>query len=108
MAEVRFTQDGKQYGYDPDKITTLEAIELKKMTSFTVTKWVEALQGGDAEAYRAFVWLARKRAGDTPEGRYSEFDFPLVDVLSSMEFDDEVEDPTPARTSKPRSRRTGR
>ena len=99
MAELRFTQDGNKYAFDPDTITTLEAIELKKMTGYTVPAWSEAMGEMDAEAFRALVWLARKRAGDTPPGRYSDFDFPLVEVAQSFEVDEEDEqDPTPAAT----------
>jgi hypothetical protein len=81
------------------------------MTGLTVPKWVEGMQAGDADAYRAFVWLARKRAGDQPEGRYSDFDFPLLGVLSTFETDEDEEpepDPTKAAASKPKSRRTAR
>lgn len=99
MAELRFIQDGTKYAFDPDTIRTVEAIELKKMTGYTVVQWSEALGEMDAEAFRALVWLARKRAGDTPEGRYSDFDFPLIEVAQSFEVDEEPEaDPTPAAT----------
>ena len=99
MSELRFTQGGTQYGFDPDTITVFEAIELKKLTGYTVPAWSEAMGVMDAEAFRALVWFARKRAGDLPPGRYSEFDFPLLEVANSFEVDDDEadpEDPTPA------------
>lgn len=109
MAEVRFTQDGKQYAYDYEKMGTLEAIELKKMTGWTVKQWVPELEEADAEAMRAFVWLARKKAGDLPDCKYSEFDFPLLEVMASFEADGPpTPDPTKGRTSRPRSRHTAR
>jgi hypothetical protein len=109
MPLLRFTQDDKPYEFDIDTITTLEAIELKKLTGLTVQKWAEGLEVVDAESFRAFVWFARKRAGDLPPGKYSEFDFPLLQVAATFDVeDDEADaDPTPARTSKPKSRRTG-
>lgn len=98
MAELRFTQDGTKYAFDPDTITTLEAIELKKLTGYTVATWAEAMGQMDAEAFRALVWLARGpiRANDRPDCRYSEFDFPLLEVAESFEVDEDEPDPTPA------------
>ena len=100
MAELRFVQDGTQYTFNPDKITTLQAIELKKLTGLTVMQWSEAMGTLDAEAFRALVWLARKQAGDLPEGRYSDFDFPFLEVANTFEVEgeDDDEDPTPAAT----------
>lgn len=108
MAEVRFTQDGRQWAFDVEKLTTLQAIELKKLTGMTVGEWGQGLDAGDAESYRALVWLSRKAAGDTPEGRYSEFDFPLLEVMASLESDEQPDPTTAGVTSLTRSRRTAR
>lgn len=108
MAKAQFVQDGKTYAWDVDDITTMQAIELKKMTGWTVPEWMQGLQSGDAEAFRAFVWLARKVAGDQPEGRYSDFDFPLIPLMDSFEVDEQPDPTRAAPASKPRSKRTGR
>lgn len=73
--------------FDDDKLTLVEAKLLYKFTK----KGVKALFGTDGnddpEKIQAMVWVARHRAGVTPN-RYSEIDFDLSE-LDMVELDED-------------------
>lgn len=114
MAEVSFQYDGKQLTYDPEKLSVLEGIELKKLTGYTYIEWAEEIQKFDPEAVRFIVWLALGRAGERPDVKYREFDFDMPSVLRTFESDEpEVQEadptqPRPNRASRRKSSPTAR
>ena len=113
MADVTFTFDGTRYAFDPNRMSVLEGIELKKFTGLTFMEWIGELEKFDAEAFRFLVWVSLCRDGKRPDGKYSAFDFDMAAVMGTFEVESdepEVEpDPTPARRpagSKKRSSST--
>ena len=109
---VRFEYEGDSYEFDPNRMSVLEGIELKKVTGYTFIEWVSELEKFDAEAFRYLLWLTLSRAGKRPSGRYSEFDFDMPSVMATFAVDEEPEaDPTPPRkvgASKKKSNPTAR
>jgi hypothetical protein len=87
---MRFTVDGVKYEMDQKRLRNTEAIALQKVTGMTVVQFYDALSESDATAVTALVWLVKQRAGE--QVRFSDLDFDLLEVMTSLESDPEDEE----------------
>ncbi len=94
--KATFTCNGVGYEFDFGTLSVSEAMVLKSIAGLGVLEWHESLAQMDAEAVRALVWIAARRAGAPIAGKYSEFDFDLLALAQSLEFGADAADPTVA------------
>jgi hypothetical protein len=92
---AKVTVDGQVYDYDPERMLNTEAIALQKVTGFTISEWLKALQKEDAFALTALVWLLWRRSGREVEFDEVEFDIGQLDIEDDKADEDEAPDPTP-------------
>ncbi|MGH8575347.1 MAG: hypothetical protein ACREXJ_00175 [Gammaproteobacteria bacterium] len=86
---LRFTHDGQEYEFDPDKLPLAEAIMVKKHTGMGMAPYMQGLRDVDPEAIQAMVFLAKRRAGE--KVKFEDIDFDLIELAGSLK-----RDPTPA------------
>jgi len=68
--------DAQAWDFDPMRILTTEAEAIETVTGLTYIQFGEALGNGSMKAFRALVWIMRKRHED-PMLKYRDVDFPI-------------------------------
>lgn len=80
-------------------MTELEAVE--KVTDLSLHEFAEGLRNGRVTAYRALVWVMRRRNGE-PELRYRDVDFPLGALRLKFEQPEPTDDDEDDEESGPK------
>jgi hypothetical protein len=78
--------DAQAWDFDPMRMLTTEAEAIETVTGLTYIQFGEALENGSMKAFRALVWIMRKRHED-PTLKYRDVDFPIGAL--TFEADDE-------------------
>jgi hypothetical protein len=68
--------DPQAWDFDPARMLTSEAEAIETVTEMTYLEFGEALSKGSMKAFRALVWIMRKRHEDATL-RYRDVDFPI-------------------------------
>lgn len=95
LTRVRFTVGDRHWLLDGSTIDVDESIAVQKITD---RRWVDLCLGfdrGDAEAIKAFLWLARRRAGEDIDYHDPAMRFHWKD-FSFQYLPADVVDPVPA------------
>ena len=85
---VTYTPDEGEprvWPFKPDRLLTTEAEAVERVTGQTYREFGEALFAGSVTAYRALVWVLRKRNG-VPDLRFKDVVFPIGAL--SIDLDD--------------------
>ena len=98
---IRFTLNGEKFEFDDNRLSNLEAMQVKKVTvdHWQPSEMFEAFRTGDVEACTVVAWLARRRAGE--DVKFSEVEFDLVEFWDSIESDNAEETDAEADPPKP-------
>jgi len=86
---VTFTPDEGAptvWPFKPDRLLTTEAEAVERVTGLTYSEFGQAIFKGSTTAYRALVWVLRKRNGE-PDIRFKDVDFYIGQL--EIDLDDE-------------------
>lgn len=91
---MRFIVNDEKYEIDPESLLVSELDWLERKSGLSPKEFYEGLGEMKPSAVRGLVWFAKKRAGDAMPAELDDLDFPLLEVMSSIETDVEPADPT--------------
>lgn len=101
---VKFALDEDSWTLDFHKITVDEAIELRHRTGVKYAQLVMDLEEGDALALKAFLWLARVKAGEKVD--YDDVTFTMMSLSWRVITSEPEESPDPTTPAKSKTSRT--
>lgn len=116
---MRIVADGVDYEFDGSRLSVIEGMTVTEYVGCTLVQWREKVDNlrrlfvstdpSDFKAVQAFVWIARRRAGERGLIADCDFDLATLDVVLS---DSEIAAATAAQdaaaktAAKSKSRRT--
>ena len=98
---MRFVVNGTKYELDPEALLVSELDWLERKSGLSPREFFEGLGEMKPSAVRGLVWFAMKRAGEDMPEKLDDLDFPLLEVMGSMEADDAEAPPTTDAEASP-------
>lgn len=90
---IRLTLDGVTHDIDIYSAKIAEASECERLTGWTWPEWRDELGRSHSVAVAFLWWAAAKRAGTPLEGKFTDLNFDLNDlVVEFLDDDDDVDD----------------
>lgn len=94
---MRITVNDVKYELDIEKLKISEMRWLERKVGMSMKDFYDGLSedGMRADSVAALVWFALERAGETMPDSFEELDFPVFEVMGSIELDEDTEPPDP-------------